>query len=721
MGTEPKTVFALDTGTRSVVGLVLEIGLECSRVIAIAREEHQGRAMLDGQIHDVNRVADVVIRVKQQLEKKLGSSLRRVAVAAAGRALITKREKFEHSISPWDEIREEEVRRLELEAIRVAEQSLAQSKEGKDKYYCVGYSVVGYFLDGEVIGNPAGQRGKLLGIDLIATFLPQVVVDSLIAVLERAGLEIEILTLEPIAALEYIIPPTMRQLNLVLVDIGAGTSDIAITAGGSVTAFAMVPLAGDEVTEKLCGLYLLDFMVGEKVKRKLREKEIITFKDILGVQHKVSSKEIIASLRETIQEIARHIGETILELNQGPPQAVLCIGGGSLTPCLTEELALSLSLPKQRVAVRGSEGVSRLEGLTRNLAGPEGVTPLGIAIMAARPQALSLSQVQVNGKSVRFFRGENANVGDALLAAGIGFTELVGQPGLPLTVEVNGKISVIKGKMGQPAEIFLNGVPASLDTALTPDAIIEVGEAKPGPDATALVKDVLPPELPTIKIFYNGLPKILGPLVFVNGEPATPETPLEDHARVSWRAVRTVSDALSGLGFSESQLLPRILKFTLNGKPKEISYFSFKIYRNHELAKLEDEILDGDELVYDSSPLSYQIKHLLMQERVHEFPQKEIKVFVNGECITLTLGVRRILKNGTEVNLEEEVRDGDDIRVVRETVENPILADIFKYISFEEKPSQAAARLVMLINGQEAQFTTPLKHGDKIRIYWKDE
>lgn len=721
MGAEPKTIFALDTGTRSVVGLVVQVGSESSKVLAVFREEHQGRAMLDGQIHDVNQVAGVVLKVKRQLEKKLGFSLQKAAVAAAGRALLTRRQQLERTISPWYEIKEDEVRGLELEAIRLAEQSLAQNKEKKDKYYCVGYSVVRHLLDGEVIGNPIGHRGRLLGVDLIATFLPQVVVDSLIAVLERAGLEIEVLTLEPIAALEYIIPPTMRQLNLALVDIGAGTSDIAVTAGGSVIAFAMVPLAGDEVTEKLCSLYLLDFMVGEQVKRKLREKEVVTFKDVLGIRHKVSSEEIIASLRGTIQEIARRIGETILELNQGPPQAVLCIGGGSLTPCLTEELALVLGLPKERVAVRGSEDVPRVEGLTRILAGPEGVTPLGIAMMAARPQALTLSQVQVNGKSVRFFRGEKTTVGDALLAAGMGFTELLGKPGLPLTVEVNGKIRIIKGKMGQPAEIFLNGVPAGLDTPLPPDAVIEVGEPESGLDATALVRDVLPPDVPAVKIFYHGVPKILEPLILVNGKAATPDTPLEDGARVNCRPVRTVFEALAALGFSESQLSRRILKVTLNGKPKEVSYYPFRIYKNRRLALLEDEINEGDELVYDSTPVFYQIKDLLQEEEGVGLAQKEIGVFVNGERITLALGGRRILKNGTEVDLEDVIEDGDEIRISSENTATPILADVFKYITIEQKSLRAAARLVMLVNGQEAQFTTPLKDGDKIRIYWKDE
>ncbi len=96
-------------------------------------------------------------------------------------------------------------------------------------------------------------------MELIATFLPRVVVTGLFAVLQKAGLEPASLTLEPIAALEICVPPSgMRQLNLALVDIGAGTADIALVRRGRVFAYAMAPVAGDEITDTLCRQYLLD-------------------------------------------------------------------------------------------------------------------------------------------------------------------------------------------------------------------------------------------------------------------------------------------------------------------------------------------------------------------------------------------------------------------------------------------------------------------------------
>ena len=172
--------------------------------------------------------------------------LKRVSVAAAGRALKTVEGSMAIDISEGSLISIEDVNRLELAAVQQAQQKLLSSKPVtvEDYYYCVGYSVLHHRLDGEIIGSLIDQAGRSASVDVIATFLPQVVVESLLAALKRAGLEMEALTLEPIAAINVLIPPSMRRLNVALVDIGAGTSDIAITNNSTVVAYGMVPISG---------------------------------------------------------------------------------------------------------------------------------------------------------------------------------------------------------------------------------------------------------------------------------------------------------------------------------------------------------------------------------------------------------------------------------------------------------------------------------------------
>lgn len=201
--------------------------------------------------------------------KKVGP-LRDVAVAAAGRALKTCRGKAVRAVN-GSRLEADAVRGLELEALEQARRELAGDEESAGRYHCVGYSVVEYELDGTAIGNLLGQRGQEAGAEVIGTFLPKVVVESLAAALEAADLRMRALTLEPIAAIHALIPASMRKLNLALVDVGAGTSDIAVTAEGTVVAYGMVPSAGDEITEALAETWLLDFDTAETAKRSWRD------------------------------------------------------------------------------------------------------------------------------------------------------------------------------------------------------------------------------------------------------------------------------------------------------------------------------------------------------------------------------------------------------------------------------------------------------------------
>ncbi len=77
------------------------------------------------------------------------------------------------------------------------------------------------------------------------------VIEGLYSVISKAGLEVGNITLEPIAAINVAIKEELRLLNLALIDIGAGTSDIAITKDGKIMAYAMTSQAGDEITEAL--------------------------------------------------------------------------------------------------------------------------------------------------------------------------------------------------------------------------------------------------------------------------------------------------------------------------------------------------------------------------------------------------------------------------------------------------------------------------------------
>lgn len=686
------TIFALDVGTRSVIGVVMEESARGFEIIASEYQEHQHHAMIDGQIHDIGQVAEVVKQVKEKLEAKVGYELTSVAVAAAGRALKTVRAKVTLMVEDFDEIKHDEVLRLELQGVQKAQEELAgkAAEEGDVIYNCVGYSVVHYELDGYKMKNLVDQKGREMAVDLIATFLPRVVVDSLFAVLQKAGLEMSSLTLEPIAASTVVVPSSMRQLNIALVDIGAGTSDIAITSDGSIVGYGMVPCAGDEITEEISHLYLVDFYQAEIIKRKLSEVDVIEFEDVLGNLETVKTAEVLTAIEEKVEELATQICDKILFLNQKPPQAVICIGGGALTPLLKQKLAESLSLSQQRVAVRGRDAIREVQG-TQNLAGPEAVTPIGIAVTAFKNKGLGFAKVTVNGMQVRLFEVNKGTVGDCLLAAGIDMKKLMPRLGLALTVTVNGKLEIIRGTRGTPASILLNGREVPLDAPIRHGDVIEFVAAENGIDATGRVKDVLP-FLQSFKVGINNKAFEVKPIITMNDENVDFETELVDNAKIVYNLPKTVGEVLELAGYTGD-----ISSFivTVNGKDADMLYElqngdSVTISRHNQLG-----------LNWDGQPITTNSVLAEVEPLTEAEPLAEADIKTDTD----------VLSNQTTVYVNDK-----EVIIPRD---NLILTDIFTKIDFPLTPPGPGARLRMSVNGVLAEFTTPLSFGDRIELGWE--
>ena len=86
---QPKYVYGLDIGTRSIVGTVGYQEKDRFVVVAQRVKEHETRAMIDGQIHDIGAVGDMIREVTEELEIETKQELRQVCIAAAGRVLRT--------------------------------------------------------------------------------------------------------------------------------------------------------------------------------------------------------------------------------------------------------------------------------------------------------------------------------------------------------------------------------------------------------------------------------------------------------------------------------------------------------------------------------------------------------------------------------------------------------------------------------------------------------
>ena len=106
---ESELVYALDIGTRSVIGILGRREGERMRVLAVEKQQHAKRTMMDGQIEDIGQVARVVADVTQRLERTVQRKLVRASVAAAGRALRTERGKAELELTAPEQVGSERI------------------------------------------------------------------------------------------------------------------------------------------------------------------------------------------------------------------------------------------------------------------------------------------------------------------------------------------------------------------------------------------------------------------------------------------------------------------------------------------------------------------------------------------------------------------------------------------------------------------------------------
>ena len=419
-------IFALDSGTRTVVGILAERDGDGYKLIDMETRAHESRSMTDGQIEDIDAGAAVVNSVRSELEKRQSVKLQKVCVAAAGRALRTLRHKSDFDVSGRRVISAGDISAAELEAVRSTEEQFT-GENGNGSFYCVGHSVISLELDGYKVSKPEGHRGNTLTTEVIAAFLPAYVVESLCAAVDAAGLETAGLTLEPIAAINAVVPKELRLINIVMCDIGAGTSDVAASRDGSIVAYGMATVAGDEITESLMKQLLVDFSEAERIKTSPAPQTEYT--DILFMKHTITAEQVSELLRPAAEQLAQAIADEILAANGGAPQAVFLVGGGSRLAGLPEMVAQRLGMPPQRVAAGTREMIRGISAPKNIVIGAEHATPIGIAITSSDGVKYDFTTMTLNGRKIRALDTRRLTVFELCSLGGIKPEQLMARSG----------------------------------------------------------------------------------------------------------------------------------------------------------------------------------------------------------------------------------------------------------------------------------------------------
>lgn len=696
-----ESVFALDIGTRTVVGLITSG--DPLTVSAACVLEHSERSMQDGQIHDIDKVAKVVSQVKSDLEGQIGQELTEVSVAVAGRTLKTSRAKVSVDI-PFNEISKQDLVELEFEGIAKARADIGMD-EG---FNCVGYTVVHSELDGQIISNLVGQKGQRVSIEVLATFLPDAVVNSMFSVLKRAGLKATSLTLEPIAALNVAIPPDMRKLNLALVDVGAGTSDIAITDGGTVIGYGMVPEAGDGITDIICDYYLMDFNRGEQIKRSLSSGEDVEIEDIFGIIEKVPANDVIAVIEDKVDDLAKKISESILDINEKPPRAVVCIGGGSQTVNLKEHISTHLKVSPQRVGMRLPNAIEIVDN-TGKVSGVDMITPLGIALTAQKQLGIDFMDVLVDGNPVHMMDINGLTVMDALVAAKV--KKIYARLGMALTLDVNSSFMTIEGTFGKHAQVTLNDVDANLGDTLKKGDNITFIPPVDGEDASINASELAKRVgFSQVNVFINGKESLLDPIIIVNGSKAELNDNIPDRANVTVKPVKIgdVPDMLAIYGDDDPTI-----QVVVNNNVKFLEKSRYEMTVNDKIVSADTDhvLVNGDEVTIEKNMLGCTVGDVVGSLDAG----KSLSITLNDEKITFEGKRGTVTLNGQNANLRDKIFDGDVIVVENGKDAYPIMSDALEFMNISRE-ELVGKTIRMYVDGTPARFVTVLADGSKVSV-----
>lgn len=639
-------VFGLDIGTRSIVGTVGYRTGGKFHVVTQSIREHQTRAMLDGQIHDIYKVGGTIKEVRAEIEERIGRPLKDVCIAAAGRVLQTVTLRVDQDLEGEREVTGEDIYALDSLGVERAYAEFLENNNLDMKFYCVGYSVVRYYMNGYTIGNLEGHKAKTIGADLIATFLPEDVVDGLYKAVEVAGLDVVNLTLEPIAAIQVAIPEMYRMLNIALVDVGAGTSDISVTRDGSIIAYGMIPIAGDSLTEVVAKHCLVDFTTAEQIKRETGVKKVIEYKDIMGLTQTITTEEVERVAADVIDNMTSQVAEKIKELNGNKSvSAVFVVGGGGKLPGYTEALAKKLDIQSERVAVRGGEVMQDITFLEEDARRDSlMVTPIGICL-SFYEQSNNFIFVYFNEQRVKIYDNSKAAVVDAAMQAEFASDGLFPKRGKELNFTVNGKPRIARGEPGEAAQITVNGNEADIYTLIHPNDQIRVIESTAG-DPARMTLGQLPEFGSKMWVEVNEKKVDLPKFASVNGELQSEYYEIQENDEVEILGYYTVRQI--------SEFMDVVIDWNMN------------IYVNNKVADMDTRVYENFSVIWTLEELQLSDVEFYEQAEPEEKPaQSDRPAGTAGFTMTASRtaassGIGADTADGSQSAAQGAVHDGAD-------------------------------------------------------------
>lgn len=255
---DKKMIVGLDIGTSKVVAIVGEIGPEGDiEIVGIGSNPSKG--MKKGVVVNIESTVQSIQRAVEEAELMAGCQIHSVFVGIAGSHI---RSLNSHGIVA---IKDKEVFGLDLERVIDAAQAVAIPADQKVLHILPQE----YVIDNqEGIKEPLGMSGVRLEAKVHLVTCAVNAAQNIEKCIRRCGLEVEEIILEQLASSYAVLTEDERELGVCLVDIGGGTTDIAIFTEGSIRHTGVIPIAGDQVTNDIAMALRTPTQYAEEIKIK---------------------------------------------------------------------------------------------------------------------------------------------------------------------------------------------------------------------------------------------------------------------------------------------------------------------------------------------------------------------------------------------------------------------------------------------------------------------
>jgi cell division protein FtsA len=383
---------ALDVGTEFAKALVFEIDDDGHGTVRGVGRKRQGLShMQSGTVADIAAVVDNCSVALQEAEEMAGFRPTQVVIGIAGE--LVKGFTTSHSQErkkPDIPISEGELQRLidavQRAALRSAERAITwETGLPHVDVRLVHAAITGASIDGYALTNPVGFQGRHVSISIFNAFAPLVHLGALQSVASQLDLELLQVVAEPYAVARVLGVDQLHQAGALFVDVGGGTTDVALVRQGGIEGTRMFALGGRAFTKSLADRLDLPFPRAESLK--------VDYARGLPVPNREEVAQVIA---DDVTVWAAGVELVTEELAAGEPlpgRIYLC-GGGSRLPEIQAVLAderfwkaLPFSRPPE-VTVMSPDQVTTVRDATKLLVDQQDVTPLGLAYQAIELQAV---------------------------------------------------------------------------------------------------------------------------------------------------------------------------------------------------------------------------------------------------------------------------------------------------------------------------------------------